>query len=80
VRIVAGLDRQTAGEVLREGRRLAGPGADRGMVFQEYALLPWKTTEANIEFGLRLKGMPKAERQAITQRFVDLVGLTGFET
>jgi len=49
------------------------------MVFQEYALLPWKTTEANIEFGLRLKGMDKAQRQQITQRFVDLVGLTGFE-
>jgi NitT/TauT family transport system ATP-binding protein len=49
------------------------------MVFQEYALLPWKTTEANVEFGLRLKGMPKPERAAITQRFIDLVGLKGFE-
>ena len=80
LRIVAGLDRPTSGEILVSGRKVTGPGADRGMVFQEYALLPWKTTEANIEFGLRLKGMAKAERQAITQRFVDLVGLTGFET
>jgi ABC-type nitrate/sulfonate/bicarbonate transport system ATPase subunit len=80
LRIVAGLDRPTSGEILVSGRKVTGPGADRGMVFQEYALLPWKTTEANIEFGLRLKGLAKAERQAITQRFVDLVGLTGFET
>ena len=79
LRIVAGLDRPTSGEITVSGRKVTGPGADRGMVFQEYALLPWKTTEANIEFGLRLKGLPKAERQSITQRFVDLVGLTGFE-
>ena len=79
LRIVAGLDRPTSGEITVSGRKVTGPGADRGMVFQEYALLPWKTTEANIEFGLRLKGMARAERQSITQRFVDLVGLTGFE-
>jgi NitT/TauT family transport system ATP-binding protein len=79
LRIVAGLDRPTSGEIVVSGRKVTGPGADRGMVFQEYALLPWKTTEANIEFGLRLKGLARAERQSITQRFVDLVGLTGFE-
>ena len=79
LRIVAGLDRPTSGEILVSGNKVTGPGADRGMVFQEYALLPWKTTEANIEFGLRLKGMAKEQRQQITQRFVDLVGLTGFE-
>jgi NitT/TauT family transport system ATP-binding protein len=79
LRIVAGLDRPTAGDVLVTGRKVTGPGADRGMVFQEYALLPWKTTEANVEFGLRLKGMPKAQRAAIAQRFIDLVGLKGFE-
>jgi NitT/TauT family transport system ATP-binding protein len=79
LRIVAGLDRPTSGEIVVSGRRISGPGADRGMVFQEYALLPWKTTEANVEFGLRLKKMPKEERQRITQRFIDLVGLTGFE-
>jgi NitT/TauT family transport system ATP-binding protein len=79
LRIVAGLDRPTSGEIVVSGCKVTGPGADRGMVFQEYALLPWKTTEANIEFGLRLKGMPKDERRTITQRFVDLVGLTGFE-
>jgi NitT/TauT family transport system ATP-binding protein len=79
LRIVAGLDRPTAGEVLVSGRRVTGPGADRGMVFQEYALLPWKTTAANIEFGPRLQGLAKDKRKAIAQRFVDLVGLKGFE-
>ena len=79
LRIVAGLDTPTSGEILVSGKRVQGPGADRGMVFQEYALLPWKTTAANIEFGLRLKGMPKAERADIVQRFIDLVGLKGFE-
>jgi len=49
------------------------------MVFQEYALLPWKTTAANIEFGPRLKKLPRDEREAITRRFVELVGLKGFE-
>ena len=79
LRLVAGLDKPTSGEIVVSGRKITGPGADRGMVFQEYALLPWKTTAANIEFGPRLKGLPKAERAAITQRFVELVGLKGFE-
>jgi NitT/TauT family transport system ATP-binding protein len=48
------------------------------MVFQEYALFPWKTTQANVEFGLRLKGVPKAERTLVAKRFIDLVGLSGF--
>lgn len=79
LRIVAGLDAPTAGDILVTGRKVTGPGADRGMVFQEYALLPWKTTEANVEFGLRLKGMPKEQRVEIVRRFIDLVGLRGFE-
>ena len=79
LRIVAGLDTPTSGEIQVSGKKVTGPGADRGMVFQEYALLPWKTTEANIEFGPRLKGVPKAERRKTAQRFIDLVGLSGFE-
>jgi NitT/TauT family transport system ATP-binding protein len=79
LRIVAGLDRPTSGEVVVSGRRVDGPGADRGMVFQEYALLPWKTTQANIEFGPLLKGMSRQQRTRIARRFIDLVGLTGFE-
>jgi NitT/TauT family transport system ATP-binding protein len=79
LRIVAGLDKPTSGEIMVSGNKVTGPGADRGMVFQEYALLPWKTTSANIEFGLQLKKMPKPEREIVVQRFVDLVGLKGFE-
>jgi NitT/TauT family transport system ATP-binding protein len=79
LRIVAGLDRPSAGEIMVAGRRVSRPGADRGMVFQEYALLPWKTTQKNIEFGPLLKGIPKAERAEIARRFIALVGLTGAE-
>ena len=80
LRIVAGLDTPTAGEILVSGRKVTGPGADRGMVFQEYALLPWKTTAANIEFGPRLKRhAARTSASAIARRFVDLVGLKGFE-
>jgi NitT/TauT family transport system ATP-binding protein len=79
LRIVAGLDRPSAGEIMVAGKRVSRPGADRGMVFQEYALLPWKTTQKNIEFGPLLKGMAKAERAEIARRFIALVGLTGAE-
>lgn len=79
LRIVAGLDRPTGGEIRVSGAKVTGPGADRGMVFQEYALLPWKTTQANIEFGLRLKGVAREERARVARRFIDMVGLAGFE-
>jgi NitT/TauT family transport system ATP-binding protein len=79
LRIVAGLDRPTSGEIRVSGAKVTGPGADRGMVFQEYALLPWKTTQANIEFGLRLKRVAREERARVARRFIDMVGLTGFE-
>lgn len=79
LRIVAGLDRPSAGEVVVNGRTVDKPGAERGMVFQEYALLPWKTTQANIEFGPLLKGVGKRERSEIARRFINLVGLAGAE-
>lgn len=79
LRIIAGLDREGEGEILVDGRRASGPGADRGMVFQEYALLPWKTLFANVAFGLQLRGVGRTERDNIAQRYIDLVGLKGFE-
>ena len=79
LRIVAGLDRPSSGEVLIKGKKVKGPGADRGMVFQEYALFPWKTVQHNVEFGPLLKGVERNERQGIAKRFIDLVGLSGFE-
>ena len=60
LRIVAGLDRPTAGEVLLDGRRIEAPGADRGMVFQSYTLFPWLTVLDNVCFGLRERGLPRA--------------------
>jgi len=77
--IVAGLLRPTSGKVLVNGSEETGPGRDRGMVFQEDSLLPWRTVIDNVAFGLQIAGYPRAERNAIAQRFIDLVGLGGFE-
>jgi len=67
------------GEVLLDGSRIHSPGPDRGMVFQQHALFPWKTVRKNVEFGLKIKGIPADEKQRIAQQYIDLVGLTGFE-
>jgi NitT/TauT family transport system ATP-binding protein len=77
--VLAGLIPPTRGAVLLDGRPVAGPGRDRGVVFQEFAILPWRTVERNIAHGLEIQGMPRAERAASVRRFVELVGLTGFE-
>lgn len=77
--IVAGLERETEGQALIGGRRIQGPGADRGMVFQSYTLFPWLTVRKNVEFGLRIKGIPTAERADIARRYLSLVGLGEFE-
>jgi ABC-type nitrate/sulfonate/bicarbonate transport system ATPase subunit len=79
LRIVAGLDTQTSGEVLLDGARIAGPGADRGMVFQSYTLFPWLSVRDNVCFGLRERGLARAEQLDVAQRFLQQVGLTGFE-
>ena len=79
LRIVAGLDRPTAGEVLLDGRRIEGPGADRGMVFQSYTLFPWLTVLDNVCFGLRERGLPRAQQLEIAHGFIGKVGLKGFE-
>jgi ABC-type nitrate/sulfonate/bicarbonate transport system ATPase subunit len=79
LRIVAGLDRQTAGEVLLDGQRIEGAGADRGMVFQSYTLFPWLTVRDNVCFGLRERGLPRVQQLDIAQSFLQRVGLVGFE-
>ena len=80
LRIVAGLDRQTEGEVRLDGRAIEGPGADRGMVFQSYTLFPWLTVLDNVCFGLRERGLPRAQQVERARAFIDKVGLAGFET
>ena len=79
LRIVAGLDHPTAGEVLLDGRRIDGPGADRGMVFQSYTLFPWLTVRDNVCFGLRERGLPRAQQLERADAFLAKVGLRGFE-
>jgi len=79
LRVVAGLQRPTSGQVLLDGAPVTGPGADRGMVFQSYTLFPWLTVQGNVEFGLRLRGLPEHTRRTIARRYIDLVGLGGFE-
>ncbi len=79
LRIVAGLDRQTAGEVLLDGRAVQGPGADRGMVFQSYTLFPWLNVLDNVCFGLQERGMPREQQLEVAQGFIAQVGLKGFE-
>ena len=79
LRIVAGLDLPTSGEVQLDGRRIVGPGADRGMVFQSYTLFPWLTVRDNVCFGLNERGMPRAQQLDIAQGFLKKVGLVGFE-
>ncbi|MED5619639.1 ABC transporter ATP-binding protein [Ideonella sp. BN130291] len=79
LRIVAGLDRPTTGEVTLDGQRITGPGADRGMVFQSYTLFPWLTVRDNVCFGLRERGVPRAQQLEVAQGFIEKVGLTSFE-
>jgi ABC-type nitrate/sulfonate/bicarbonate transport system ATPase subunit len=77
--MVAGLDTPTGGSIALDGRTVAGPGADRGMVFQSYTLFPWLTVLQNVCFGLREKKMPLAQQHEIAHRFLAKVGLDGFE-
>ena len=79
LRIVAGLDTPSGGRVLLDGQPVAGPGADRGMVFQSYTLFPWLTIEQNVRFGLRERGMSTAEQKERSDFFIARVGLRGFE-
>ena len=73
---IAGFLKPRAGSLLLDGQPILAPGADRGVVFQEYALLPWRTVIENVALGLKLRGMPKAERHRIAQRFLTITNLT----
>jgi len=78
LRIIAGLETPSAGAVTVDGARVIGPGADRGMVFQRYTLYPWLSVARNVEFGLRLQGIPVAERRERVAHYLNVVGLTQF--
>jgi NitT/TauT family transport system ATP-binding protein len=67
------------GSILLDGAPISGPGPDRGIVFQHFALFPWKTVRGNVLYGLERMRLPREERQRRAQGYIDLVGLTGFE-
>ncbi|UCE37645.1 MAG: ABC transporter ATP-binding protein [Thermoplasmata archaeon] len=79
LRLIAGLEIPSEGIIYERGEKVEGPGPNRGMVFQEFALFPWRTVIKNIEFGLEIQGMPKEKRREIAMHYIDLVNLEGFE-
>ena len=79
LRLAAGLDAPSAGEIFLDGKKIEGANKDCGFVFQEYALFPWRTVKGNIEFGPEVMGLRKEERERISEYYIDLVGLRGFE-
>lgn len=79
LRLIAGLDDPSSGEILLDGKELRGPSQDRGMVFQEYSLFPWRNVLKNVTFGLEIQGIDKQEQYKIAEEYIELVGLKGFE-
>jgi NitT/TauT family transport system ATP-binding protein len=80
LRLAAGLDFPTAGSVTVGGKPVTGPGPDRSVVFQQFALFPWKNVVENIDFGLRAARLPLPERRSRVTRYVELMGLQGHES
>lgn len=76
--LIGGLLEATSGDVLVDGKPVRGPGPDRGVIFQQYALFPWLTALQNVEFGLRLQGLGRKEQRKRAQHYLELVGLGGF--
>ena len=79
LRLVAGLIEPTEGSIALDDVSISGPGKDRGMVFQSYTLFPWLTVQDNVEFGLRIAGIPTVQRRETSRRYISQVGLAGFE-
>src|SRR6202000_3334135 len=77
--LLAGLTVPSAGQILVDGKRVSGPGLDRGVVCQQYALLPWRSALGNIEFGLEASGLRRRARRTRAREYLELVGLSGFE-
>ena len=77
--LIAGLHPQTSGQILIDGHPVQGPGTDRILIFQEHGLFPWLTVAQNVEFGMKMKGLPKAEREEKMRHYLRLVHLGKFE-
>ena len=78
LRLIAGLDQPTEGTITVDRQSVIGPGADRGMVFQDYTLYPWMTVQKNVEFGLKLQGVDKQARREQASYYLNVVGLADF--
>ena len=78
LRMIAGLLDPTAGSITINGKECKGPGPDRGMVFQDYALFPWRSVRKNVEFGMEVNGMSKEDRRKRADKLLDVVGLEKF--
>ncbi|MCQ2086199.1 MAG: ABC transporter ATP-binding protein [archaeon] len=78
LRCIAGLEIPTSGVISSHGRQFTKPGADRGMVFQDFMLFPWRSVRKNVEFGLEVMGLTKAERRKKAETYLKLVGLEKF--
>lgn len=76
--MIGGLDTPTSGEILVDGKEVDGPSSKRGIVFQQYALFPWLTVEKNVQFGLKLQGMPRERMGQVTEKYLRAVGLENF--
>lgn len=79
LKVIAGLQKPTTGEVFLDSEKILGPSPDKAMVFQNFSLFPWKTVWENIEFGLRINGVSKKEREEKIQYYLQVTGLKGFE-
>lgn len=79
LRIIAGLEEASEGNILLDGREINGTSPDRGMIFQDYSLFPWKTVRKNVSFGLEIDGMPREEINRKVEKYIKMVGLSGFE-
>ncbi|HEV8096506.1 MAG TPA: ATP-binding cassette domain-containing protein, partial [Burkholderiales bacterium] len=77
--MIAGFIPVTRGDIVLDGRAVSGPGPDRGVVFQSFALFPWKTVLQNVAFGPRMRGLPQAECERIAREYLGLVGLAQVE-
>lgn len=78
LRQIAGLDTPSTGEIRIDGKKITGPGPDRGMVFQHYTLYPWMSVQENVEFGLKLQNVAKNERREKASYYLSMVNLTQF--
>jgi NitT/TauT family transport system ATP-binding protein len=79
IRIAAGLDEATEGEILLDGKPISGPGPDRGMVFQGYTLFPWRTVKENVKFGMEMLNRGGVHAESEARQWLEMVGLSRFE-